>query len=184
MKLAYMITESDKDVEILQRLLPRNLSQNIKFIAGESSYRARSLASSLLATRKTPVALVLDAHTDNKSQIVERYDLIDYVLNQVSSGISYKVFMAIPQLEIVFIQDKSLIEKIAQRQFNDLEWQLAQSKPKEFLETVFGNSKEQINARIFGNINDEEIKKLQQHPLIQEIINFLSSLIPSSIAMT
>jgi hypothetical protein len=182
MKLAYMITESDKDVEILQRLLPQNLSQNIKFIAGESSYRARSLASSLLATRKTPVALVLDAHTDNNSQIVERYDLIDYVLNQVSSGISYKILMAIPQLEIVFLQDKSLIEKIAQRQFNDLEWQLAQSKPKEFLETVFGNN-EQINTRIFDNINDEEIKILQQHPLIQEIINFLSSLIPSSVAI-
>jgi hypothetical protein len=182
MKLAYMITESDKDVEILQRLLPQNLSQNIKFIAGESSYRARSLASSLLATRKTPVALVLDAHTDNNSQIVERYDLIDYVLNQVSSGISYKIFMAIPQLEIVFLQDKSLIEKIAQRQFNDLEWQLAQSKPKEFLETVFGNN-EQINTRIFDNINDEKIKILQQHPLIQEIISFLSSLIPSSVAI-
>ncbi|OUL31567.1 hypothetical protein [Nostoc sp. 106C] len=182
MNLAYMIAESDKDVEILQKLLPQNLSKNIKFIAGESSYRARSLASSLLATRKTPVALVLDADTDNESQIFERNELINYVLNQASSGIPYQVFLAIPQLEIVFLQDKLLIEKIAQRQFNDLEWQLAQSKPKEFLETVFGNN-EQINARIFENINDAEIEILQQSPLIQEIIKFLSSLITSSVAI-
>ncbi|OUL36771.1 hypothetical protein BV372_05670 [Nostoc sp. T09] len=182
MNLAYMITESDKDIEILQRLLPQNLSQDIKFIAGESSYRARSLASSLLATRKTPVALVLDAGTDNESQIFERHDLINYVLNQASSGIPYQIFLAIPQLEIVFLHDKSLIEKIAQRQFNDLEWQLAKSSPKEFLKTVFGND-EQISARIFDSINDEEIKILQQEPLIQEIINFLSSLITSSVAI-
>ncbi|BAY99049.1 hypothetical protein NIES37_30280 [Tolypothrix tenuis PCC 7101] len=182
MNLAYLITENDKDIEILQRLLPQNLSQNIKFIAGESSYRARSLASSLLATRKTPVALVLDADTDNESQIFERQDLINYVLNQASSGIPYQIFLAIPELEIVFLQDKSLIEKIAQRQFNDLEWQLAKSKPKEFLETVFGNQKS-INTRIFEYINDEEIKILQESPLIQEIINFLSSLIPSSVSI-
>jgi YesN/AraC family two-component response regulator len=176
-----MITENDKDIEILQRLLPQNISQNIQFIVGGSSYRARSLASSLLATRKTPVALVLDADTDNESQIFERYDLIKYALNQASSGTPYQVFFAVPQIEIVFLQDKSLIEKIAQRQFNDLEWQLAQSKPKEFLETVFGND-EQINARIFENISEEEIKILQQHSLMQEIIKFLSSLIPFSVA--
>ncbi|MFM6008547.1 MAG: hypothetical protein ACKPA7_32060, partial [Sphaerospermopsis kisseleviana] len=77
---------------------------------------------------------------------------------------------------------KPLIEKIAQRQFNDLEWQLAQSKPKEFLETVLGKETS-INDKIFSNTNDEEIKILQQHPLIQEIITFLSSLTKSSVAI-
>jgi hypothetical protein len=182
MTLAYMITESNKDIEILQKLLPKHLSEDIRFIAGGSSYRVRSLGTSLLATNKIPVALVLDADTDNESQIFERRDLINYVLRQVSSGIPFQVFLGVPQLEIVFLQNKSLIEKIAQRQFNDLEWQLSQSKPKEFLETVFGNN-QQINARIFSNINDEEIRILQQHPLIQEIITFLSSLITSSVAI-
>jgi hypothetical protein len=43
MTLAYILTESDKDIEIFQKLLPKNLIQDIKFIAGASSYRARSL---------------------------------------------------------------------------------------------------------------------------------------------
>ncbi|MHC5822248.1 MAG: hypothetical protein ACYT04_42005 [Nostoc sp.] len=182
MTLAYMITESNKDVEILQKLLPKHLSQDIKFIAGESSYRARSLGTSLLAAHKTPVALVLDADTNNESQIFEKRDLINYVLKQVSFGTPFQVFLGVPELEIVFLQNKSLIEKIAQRQFNDLEWQLSQSKPKYFLETVFGNN-QQINDRIFSNIKDEEIRILQEHPLIQEIITFLSSLITSSVAI-
>ncbi|MEH1927000.1 hypothetical protein [Nostoc sp.] len=48
-----MITENNKDIEILQKLLPKHLSEDIKFIAGESSYRARSLGSSLLAAHKS-----------------------------------------------------------------------------------------------------------------------------------
>ena len=182
MKLAYILTESDKDIEILQKLLPKKLTQDIQFIAGGSSYRARSLATSLLATRKTPVALVIDADTNNESQIFEKKDLINYVLSQASSGIIFQVSLADPEIESVFLQDKSLIEKIAKRQFNDLEWQLAQSKPKEFLETVLDN-KQSLNDKILGNLNDEEIKILQQHPLIQEIKGFLSSIIESSVAI-
>ncbi|MBE9051756.1 hypothetical protein IQ243_15255 [Nostocales cyanobacterium LEGE 11386] len=176
MTLAYIIAEGERDIEILQKLLPKNLIQDIQFIAGGGSYRARSLATSLLATRKIPVVLVIDADTDNESQIFEKHDLINYVLTQASSGIPFKLFLAIPQLEIVFLQDKTLIEKIAQRKFNDLEWQFAQSKPKDFLETVLGKE-HSINERIFSDINDKEIKILQQHPLIQEMIVFLSSLI-------
>lgn len=182
MTLAYIITEGETDREILEKLLPKNLTQDIQFIVGKSSYRARSLASSLLATRNTPVVLVLDADTDNESQICERHDLINYALNQASPGIPYQIFFAVPEIEIIFLQDKSLIEKIAQRKFNDLEWQLAQSKPKEFLELVFGNG-EQINAKIFDNITDAEIKTLQQHPLIESIIVFIASLIPSSVVI-
>jgi hypothetical protein len=40
-----------------------------------------------------------------------------------------------------------------------------------------------MNEKIFSNINDEEIKILQQHSLIQEIMIFLSSLNVSSVAI-
>ncbi|MDJ0503565.1 MAG: hypothetical protein PX483_22525, partial [Nostocales cyanobacterium LE14-WE4] len=109
MTLAYILTERDRDIVILQKLLPKNLIQDIKFIAGASSYRARSLASSLLATRKIPVALVIDADTNNESQVFEKQDLINYVLNQASSGIPFQVSLAVPEIESIFLQDKSLI---------------------------------------------------------------------------
>ncbi|MFN5955971.1 MAG: hypothetical protein ACK6A9_05225 [Dolichospermum sp.] len=182
MTLSYIVLEGNKNQEILEKLLPKNLIQDVKIVVGDSQYEVRSLASSLIATRHIPVILILDANTDNESQIFQKTDLINYLLRRAAAKTPFQVSLAIPEIEIIFLQNKSLIEKIAQREFNDLEWQLAQSKPKEFLETVLGKE-QSINEKIFSNINDEEIKILQQHPLIQEIMIFLSSLTVSSVAI-
>jgi hypothetical protein len=177
MTLAYLLLEGNNNQEILEKLLPKNLIQDVKFVVGNGQYQVRSLASSLLATRHIPVILVLDANTDNESQIFEKSDLINYLLRRAAAKTPFKISLAIPEIETIFLQDKSLIEKIAKRQFNDLEWQLAQSKPKEFLETVLGTDKP-IYETIFSSISNEEIKIFQQHPLLQEIIDFLLSLTP------
>jgi hypothetical protein len=182
MTLAYIVLEGNRDQEIIQKLLPKHLLQDVKFVVGNGQYEVRSLASSLLATRNTPVILILDADTDNESQIFEKQDLINYLLRRAAAKTPFQVSLAIPEMEIIFLQNKPLIEKISQRQFNDLEWKFAQSKPKEFLETVLGKE-QSINEKIFSNINDDEIKILQQHPLIQEIMEFLSSLTPSFVAI-
>ncbi|HLP90923.1 MAG TPA: hypothetical protein VK184_20355 [Nostocaceae cyanobacterium] len=120
MKVAYILVESNHHIEILQKLLPKHLIQDVQFIAGESSYRTSSLATSLLATRSTPVLLVLEAN--NQVEKIEKEGLIKYLFNQVSSGITSQVSLAVPQIEIVFLQDRSLIEKIAKRNFSNLEW--------------------------------------------------------------
>ena len=182
MTLSYIVLEGNKNQEILEKLLPKNLIQDVKIVVGDSQYEVRSLASSLIATRHIPVILILDANTDNESQIFEKRDLVNYLLRRAAAKTPFQVSLAIPEIEIIFLQNKPLIEKIAQREFNDLEWQLAQGKPKEFLETVLGKE-QSISEKIFSNINYEEIKILQQHSLIQEIIEFLSSLIPSFVAI-
>ncbi|MEH2040367.1 hypothetical protein [Nostoc sp.] len=175
MTLAYIITEENKDIEILKQLLPQSLIQdiNFKFVDGSGQYGARSLASTLLVTRSIPVALITDADTEDNSLVSEQLDSLNYLLRQASSGIPYKVFLAVPEIEIILLQDRSLIEKIAERSFTDLEWQLAQSKPKDFLTAVFG--KDTRFNKIFNKINNDEIQALQQHPLIQNLISFLSS---------
>lgn len=182
MILAYIVIEGKTDQEILQKILPKNLLEHIKFVVGKGHYEARSLAISLLATRHIPVILILDADTNNESQIWEKSDLINYSFRRASGNIPFLVSLAVPEIEIIFLENKPLIEKIAQRQFNDLEWKLSQSQPKEFLKTVLGQEKS-INEIIFTKINDQEMNKSQQHPLIQEIITFLSSLTASSVAI-
>ncbi|MBD2386277.1 hypothetical protein [Cylindrospermum sp. FACHB-282] len=174
MTLAYIITEGKTDREILQRLLPQHLLKDTKIVEGVGSYGARSLASSLMATRSTPVALVIDADTEDESQISEKSDLVKSLLHQVFHGIPFQVSLAVPEIEIILLQDKSLIEKIAKRSFTNLEWQFAQSQPKRFLAEVFGKDTPVIDT-ILSNISDDDIKILQQHPLIQDLINFLSS---------
>ena len=174
MTQAYVITEGNQDIVILKRLLPQPIIQEIKFVDGSGQYGARSLASTILATRSIPVALVTDADTEDNSLVSEQLDALNYLLSQASPGIPFKVLLAVPEIEIILLQNRPLIEKLAERSFTDLEWQLAQSKPKRFLETVFGKATPVIQ-KIISSASDDEIQTLQQHPLIQELINFLSS---------
>ncbi|MEY2913773.1 MAG: hypothetical protein RLZZ184_3082 [Cyanobacteriota bacterium] len=77
MTLSYIVLKGNKNQEILEKLLPKNLLQDVKIVVGNSQYEVRSLASSLIATRHIPVILILDANTDNESQIFEKTDLIN-----------------------------------------------------------------------------------------------------------
>ncbi|MEH2360820.1 hypothetical protein [Nostoc sp.] len=174
MTQAYIITEGNQGVVILKRLLSQAIIQEIKFVDGSGQYGARSLASTLLATRSIPVALVTDADTEDDSLVSEQLDALNYLLRQASPGIPFKVLLAVPEIEIVLLQNRPLIEKLAERSFSDLEWQLAQSKPKQFLEAVFGKDTPVIQ-KILISTSDDEIQTLQQHPLIQDLITFLSS---------
>jgi len=58
------------------------------------------------------------------------------------------------------ILNKSLIEKIAQRQFNDLEWQLSQSKPKDFLK-LDAQLRQQIVAYLFSEWLKKQIQQVK-----------------------
>ncbi|MEA5626316.1 hypothetical protein [Nostoc sp. UHCC 0251] len=174
MTKTYIITEGNQDIVILKRLLSKAIIQEIKFVDGSGQYGARSLASTILATRSIPVALVTNADTEDDSLVSEQLDALNYLLSQVSPGIPFKVLLAVPEIEIVLLQNRQLIEKLAERSFTDLEWQLAQSKPKIFLEAVFGKDTPVIQ-KILTSASDDEIQILQQHPLIQNLINFLSS---------
>lgn len=176
MTLAYIITEGKTDIEILQRLLPKHLIEDAKFIEGVGSYGARSLASSLLATRSTPVALILDAETEDQDQTYEKKDLVKYLLTQAFRGTPFLVDLAVPEIEVILLEDKSLIEKIANRTFDEQKWQSAKSQPKKFLAEVFGKDTSVIE-RILSNISDEETSKFQQHPVIQDLIEFLTSIV-------
>jgi len=142
-------------------------------IAGSNS--ALSSARTLLVAKRLPVAFVVDANTNHQSSIIEREDLLNYSLNQVSPGIPFKVFLAIPEIEIVFLQDKSLLENLAHRNFTDLEWKLAQFQPKEFLSHVLG---EDFNPEtMLSELTDGTIDVFKKHPLVRELSEFLSSVI-------
>jgi hypothetical protein len=116
MTQAYIVTEGKSSPEILKRLLPENILRYTKLIAGGSG-SAVSLASSALVAKRLPVALVVDANTNHQSTIREREDLLSYLLRQGPPGIPFEVFLAVPEIEIVFLQDRTFIEKLAHRNF-------------------------------------------------------------------
>lgn len=173
MTQAYIVTEGKSIAEILKRLLPENILRDTHLIAGSSS--ALSSARTILVAKRLPVAFVVDANTNHQSTILEREDLLNYSLRQVSPGIPFKVFLAIPEIEIVFLQDKSFLQKRTHRNFTDLEWKLAQFQPKEFLSLVLGESFSP--EKMLSELTDGTIDVLKKHQLVRELSEFLSSVI-------
>jgi hypothetical protein len=174
MTQVYVVTEGATDVRILKKLLPMPLVNETEFVAGSGSYSAQSLATTLLAVKQRPVALVVDADTDNLIAIQERRDFLRELLRQAASDVQFEVFTAVPELEIVFFQDKSLLEQLTQHTFTEVEWQAARHDPKAFLMQLF-DADSSLIEKILANLTDETIRILQQHPLVRELSEFLAT---------
>jgi len=92
--------------------------------------------------------------------------------------IPFEVLLAIPVIEIVFFQDKSLLERLIHRNFTDMEWELAQFHPKEFLSNVSKEHSIGLNIEVMlSELTEETIDVFQKHTLICELSKFLSSVI-------
>ncbi len=169
---AYIIVENQLDVDILKKLLPHQLVQDTEFIAASSQYNAQSLATTILALREKPVALVINAGTENESLIQEKYDLLYELLRQSSPGIPFQVFIAIPELEIILVQERYLLEKLIDSTLTDVEWQFAKINPKKFIKSFLENTP-YFRENLWSHISVDDISNLQQHPLISNLIHFL-----------
>lgn len=176
MKKACVITEGQTDIEILKSLLPPKLTKEVEFVVGGGWSGAQSLAVSILAKRRIPVALVIDSDANDEQVIHEKLDFSRWSLKQAAVQVPFEVFLAIPEIEAVFFHDQAFVEEAANRKFTDLEWRLMKLQPKElFVGNPMG--KAQFLKRIFRTLNQDSIKMLQTHPLIKSLIGFLSSVV-------
>ena len=173
---AYIFVEGETDVAILKKLLPTNLRKGVEIHAGGGVYGASTLAASFLAKRQQPVALVLDADTNDEHLIFERYDIARWSLEQASVNTPYEVLIAKPSIEAIFFQDQALLESVTHHKFTELEWRLASLQPLAIL-TKEPNGKLPTVQKLLGSLNQESIEKLRQHPLIQSLTGFLASVI-------
>lgn len=176
MKKACVVTEGQTDIDILKSLLPAELTKEIEFVVGGGWSGAQSLAVSILAKRRIPVALVIDADANDEQVIHEKLDFSRWSLKQAAVQIPFEVFLAVPQIEAVFFQDRAFLQEVTNREFSDLEWRLMKMQPKELFAGA-SLEKSQLLKRILGGLNKDSIKVLQTHPLIKSLISFLSSVV-------
>ena len=179
MKQAYIVTESESTAEILKKLLPKNLIRSIAFIAGSGDYSAWSKAGTLLFVKHLPVALVINTHTVNDSNVREKVGSLRELILPRPAGVRFEIFPAVPEIETVFFQDRRFIEKLAKKTFTDMEWNFAKLNPKEALTYLLGNSAP-LNSKILPKLTDETIRVLQQHALLANLSEFLSSVLESN----
>src|SRR3954453_16223673 len=89
--IAYVVTEGQSDIDLLKALLPADLCQGVWFTGAGGSSAIISLASSLIAVRETPVAIVVDADSIDPSAVGQRRRDVEDMIRSVSPGIPFKV---------------------------------------------------------------------------------------------
>ncbi|BAU13916.1 hypothetical protein LEP3755_44590 [Leptolyngbya sp. NIES-3755] len=176
MSRAYLVTEQTSDAAILRSVLPESALESVQFVESKSDYDAESRAMSLLAEKRLPVVLVLNARTNDESTIQQRQADLGYLLRSYAGPVPFKLAIAVPELEVIFFQDRALIEDLLNRTFTDLEWQFAQRHPQELLETL-PEGKAAFVERMLRLLNEEQLQEIRQIPLIQGITEFLTGLV-------
>lgn len=176
MTQAYLVTEGKSDLLVLKKLLPKELVKHTVMTAGSGRYAAQALASSILAVKQRPVALVVDADTEDENTIREREGFSRDLLRRSTAGVPFEVFSAVPEIEAVFFHDKSVFEQIVGQKLQDREWAIARHQPKRSLAVVLGDPPVDVKG-ILDGLTPEIIRVLQQHPLISGVSEFLSSVV-------
>jgi hypothetical protein len=173
MSYSYIIVEGPTDIQVLTRILPKAVLDNVRLVDGKGKYGAESLARSVAATRDVPVVLLIDADTTDETLITQKRQDVRFMVRQTSTGAPFHLLLAIPTIETVFFTDRVLLEQLIDRHLTDLEWQLGQRQPKDLLESVTGDSRKFMDS-VLTQLSEEQVDILRRHPLIIELMAVLT----------
>lgn len=98
----YVIAEGSGDAEIIRNALNAGGVENYEVASGSGPSASLSLAKSIMTVRQAPVALVLDAETNDPNKIEEMYNVYYDLLASRSPGSKFRVFLAAPDIETEF----------------------------------------------------------------------------------
>lgn len=175
MTSTYIVTEGNTDIEILRTLLPKEYLEDLEFVNGKGSYSAQSLASTIVDVRRRSVALVLDADTLDEATVNEKKTFLYQTIRPTKSHTFFEVFIAVPEIEILFFHDKGLLEDILGKKISDAEWAFSKVKPRKYLEEVLGLNNG-VASKLLQRIDSKGIKILQNQPFISDMTDFLSKI--------
>src|SRR5437867_3750359 len=99
---AYIVTEGQFGTDLLRVIVSHDLpGAAVGFVPCKGPYDLSSMASSILAARRTPVALVVETHTTHAESIQERRITLRDLLRPTAAGIPFAMILAIPEIEAV-----------------------------------------------------------------------------------
>jgi len=181
MKKALIVTEGKHDAEILQKVLPQEILEKIQIIPSGGS--ALSLARTVLVTKQIPTVLFVDADSNNERTILEKQADLNDSLNSVSIGTKFKVFLMVPEMEVLFLENPDFIKNISHNheEFSDFELELARSNPKKILSQIVDKTdSNSFYQKLFADLDDKTLIAMRNHKLIKDLTEFLVSVLDDS----
>ncbi|MGL5063927.1 MAG: hypothetical protein ACRC62_28400 [Microcoleus sp.] len=172
----YIICEGDFDAQLLKTVLPKNLLADVGVVVGGKIYNIKSLAMSLIVSRRVPVLIVFDVGSPVKELVEMRRQDIEEVVLWVAGNTPVKIVPAAPEIETIFFQDVSLLSRFLGYTPPQNLLDRAVFLPREVLEELIARSNQiQDISQILDRLTDADIEILRSTPIMQEIIQFLQS---------
>ncbi|WP_088241138.1 hypothetical protein [Calothrix rhizosoleniae] len=172
-----IVCEGNLDAQLLKRVLPEELLNNVEVVPAGGVSALKSLARSLIVRRQSPVAVVMDADVIAPEKVEERLKDIEEVVVSVAANTPVKVILAVPTIEIIFFQDDSLLPQLLEYAPDQDILKLAVYQPKQALTQLISQSTQyESQSQLIEQLTNEDIEILHKTPVIQEIIQFLQSL--------
>jgi hypothetical protein len=174
--IAYVITEEQFDEDLLRRVLPQELLEEVVFVPDFARSNIVGMARTLIVERRKPLAIVMDAGSFVPEVIQERRQSREEVVGIVAGGVPFKVILAVPALEAVFFQDPCLLERAFAQPIPADVLPLARFDPSGSLDQLFARSTTIKNrTELLQVLTETEIAILRNAPVVQELIEFLQT---------
>lgn len=176
--MTYLVTEDAFDAALWKRLLAACEVTGVKVIGAGGRSAAVSAANTLLVMKGEPVATVVGAETTDIRRAEEARGLIHRNISFNAADIRSEVFLAIPRIESLLIDDAVFSQRIFGRRFDAREEQrMRRSKEWPTLARLMGTSdREEFERRLLSRLDAdaEATKLLARNPLVTDVCGFLA----------
>lgn len=166
-----IITEGEFDAKVLNKLLKdKKFAIKYEILSASGYSSALSKVKSLMTIRDKKIILLLDTDTIEKNEIKQKEDFINSYVNANLSKDNFKAFWAIPEFEIIFLDNKKFLAELTSKKFTKDLLEVAKVSPRRTLENISNKRRDQYIALLDKKeVRDEFFKK----GLIKEICDYL-----------
>jgi hypothetical protein len=181
----HVLVESNQSAMMLAKVLSTELEAGlIEIRAAGPLSSLYSAARTLLAVRGEPVALLLDADSNDPEAVARRQLTAEEVVGDVASSAALRVLVAVPAIEaLLFLRRDPITRAFGAAASDEHTLELGRLNPREALKRLDpGGHSWTASLNLIRTLNDGDIAELRSEPPIQELLDFLRELLCSEIA--
>jgi hypothetical protein len=171
---AYLLVKDQTDVDFLRRVLPPELMKDVEFVPTGENSGGLSLARTLVARRRTPVAMFMRTKTLDADLMAETVGGSQELLQMAAGRVPAKVIVAVPDLEAYFFDTPDVIERVLGEKVPDEFVFLGKRDPQGVLELLSKRANRKWDLKQAVDLLDpRDIERLQAAPPVAELNKFL-----------
>ncbi len=172
MNKVHVVVDGQTDQVLLEKLL-HDLEESIQiqFHVVERKLSAHTLARTLQVKRGEPVALVLDADTNNTRMAEEEQSMYESYLNFTSKGVPFIVVLIRPSIEEIFFESPDILSDITGKPLDSKDIMAGKAAPRLYL-TELGVDL----LRLLPTLNERQLRALRTVEPVATLRRFLHDL--------